>query len=126
MYRILKCLPSSCLVLSCFICRQMVLLDKLLTRLKAAGHRVLVFSQMTRMMDILEDLMHMRGEWSGVGSHSTAHLPSPISARKPCSLPVFFFFPILQRISVRLPVFLESCARLNIDISVDIIINIVI
>lgn len=41
---------------------QMVLLDKLLTRLKAAGHRVLVFSQMTRMMDILEDLMHMRGE----------------------------------------------------------------
>lgn len=42
--------------------RQMILLDKLLTRLKAAGHRVLVFSQMTRMMDILEDLMHMRGE----------------------------------------------------------------
>ena len=42
----------------------MVLLDKLLTRLKAAGHRVLVFSQMTRMMDILEDLMHMRGESS--------------------------------------------------------------
>lgn len=40
----------------------MILLDKLLTRLKAAGHRVLVFSQMTRMMDILEDLMHMRGE----------------------------------------------------------------
>lgn len=48
------------------VCRtvifQMILLDKLLTRLKAAGHRVLVFSQMTRMMDILEDLMHMRGE----------------------------------------------------------------
>eukprot|EP00752_Nemacystus_decipiens_P001789 g1728.t2 len=42
-------------------CGKMVLLDKLLTRLKAAGHRVLVFSQMTRMMDILEDLMHMRG-----------------------------------------------------------------
>lgn len=42
--------------------RQMVLLDKLLKRLKELGHRVLVFSQMTRMMDILEDLMHMRGE----------------------------------------------------------------
>ncbi|CAM9171442.1 unnamed protein product, partial [Ectocarpus sp. 4 AP-2014] len=41
-------------------CGKMILLDKLLTRLKAAGHRVLVFSQMTRMMDILEDLMHMR------------------------------------------------------------------
>lgn len=40
----------------------MVLLDKLLKRLKELGHRVLVFSQMTRMMDILEDLMHMRGE----------------------------------------------------------------
>ena len=39
----------------------MILLDKLLSRLKAAGHRVLIFSQMTRMMDILEDLMHMRG-----------------------------------------------------------------
>lgn len=46
----------------CTMVGQMVLLDKLLTRLKAAGHRVLVFSQMTRMMDILEDLMHMRGE----------------------------------------------------------------
>lgn len=44
--------------------RQMVLLDKLLKRLKELGHRVLVFSQMTRMMDILEDLMHMRGERS--------------------------------------------------------------
>lgn len=56
----------------------MVLLSKLLTRLKAAGHRVLVFSQMTRMMDILEDLMHMRGEWivavESWHSHSTAHL----------------------------------------------------
>lgn len=40
----------------------MILLDKLLKRLKELGHRVLVFSQMTRMMDILEDLMQMRGK----------------------------------------------------------------
>ena len=32
----------------------MVVLDKLLTKLKAEGHRVLVYSQMTRMIDILE------------------------------------------------------------------------
>ena len=32
-------------------------LDKLLTKLKAQGSRVLIFSQMTRMLDILEDYM---------------------------------------------------------------------
>ena len=34
---------------------KMVLLDRLLPRLKARGSRVLIFSQMTRMLDILED-----------------------------------------------------------------------
>lgn len=29
---------------------KMILLDKLLTRLKAEGHRVLIFSQMVRML----------------------------------------------------------------------------
>ncbi len=33
----------------------MVLLDKLLVKLKARDSRVLIFSQMTRMLDILED-----------------------------------------------------------------------
>ncbi|KAL1522030.1 hypothetical protein AB1Y20_021675 [Prymnesium parvum] len=36
------------------------LLDKLLPRLKADGHRVLIFSQMTRMLDILEDYLWYR------------------------------------------------------------------
>lgn len=36
-------------------CGKMVLLDKLLIRLKEEGSRVLIFSQMTRMLDILED-----------------------------------------------------------------------
>ncbi|MBW0479826.1 hypothetical protein O181_019541 [Austropuccinia psidii MF-1] len=40
---------------------KMILLDKLLTRLKAEGHRVLIFSQMVRMLDIMSDYMIMRG-----------------------------------------------------------------
>lgn len=33
----------------------MVILDKLLGTMKAKGSRVLIFSQMSRMLDILED-----------------------------------------------------------------------
>lgn len=43
-------------------CGKMQLLHKLLIRLKEEGHRVLIFTQMTRMMDILEDycrFMHL-------------------------------------------------------------------
>eukprot|EP00937_MAST-01D_sp_MAST-1D-sp2_P005591 g5591.t1 len=40
---------------------KMVMLDKLLTKLKAQGSRVLIFSQMTRMLDIMEDYMMLRG-----------------------------------------------------------------
>ncbi|KAJ2859871.1 ATP-dependent DNA helicase Hrp3, partial [Coemansia erecta] len=40
---------------------KMVLLDKLMAKLKAGGHRVLIFSQMVRMLDILADYMAMRG-----------------------------------------------------------------
>jgi len=36
-------------------CGKMVLLDKLLTKMKERDHRVLIFTQMTRMMDIMED-----------------------------------------------------------------------
>ncbi|KNZ72917.1 Chromodomain helicase hrp3 [Termitomyces sp. J132] len=39
---------------------KMVLLDKLLMRLKQDGHRVLIFSQMVRMLDILSDYMGLR------------------------------------------------------------------
>ena len=38
----------------------MVLLDKLLTRLKERGHRVLIFSQMVRMLDIIADYLAMK------------------------------------------------------------------
>ena len=39
----------------------MILLDKLLSKLKTMGSRVLIFSQMTRLLDILEDYMIMVG-----------------------------------------------------------------
>ncbi|KAJ8603319.1 hypothetical protein CTAYLR_009021 [Chrysophaeum taylorii] len=41
-------------------CGKLHLLDKLMSRLRARDHRVLVFSQMTRMLDILEDYVVMR------------------------------------------------------------------
>lgn len=40
---------------------KMVLLDKLLGRLRKDGHRVLIFSQMVRMLDILADYLSIRG-----------------------------------------------------------------
>jgi len=36
---------------------KMVLLEKLLPKLKSGGHRVLIFSQMVKMLDILEDYL---------------------------------------------------------------------
>lgn len=41
-------------------CGKMVLLDKLLKRLQERGHRVLLFTQMTRILDIMEDYLVMR------------------------------------------------------------------
>ena len=40
---------------------KLVLLDKLLPKLKSEGHRVLIFSQMSRMLDIIEDYLRGRG-----------------------------------------------------------------
>ena len=41
---------------------KLVLIDRLLTYLKARGHKVLLFSQMTRMLDILQDYLGYRGQ----------------------------------------------------------------
>lgn len=38
----------------------MLLLDKLLCRLRETGHRVLIFSQMVRMLDILAEYLQRR------------------------------------------------------------------
>lgn len=39
---------------------KLVLIDKLLPRLKEEGHKILIFSQMVRVLDILEDYMNYR------------------------------------------------------------------
>jgi SWI/SNF-related matrix-associated actin-dependent regulator of chromatin subfamily A member 5 len=41
-------------------CGKMVVLDKLLRRLHETGHRVLLFTQMTKILDIMEDYLVMR------------------------------------------------------------------
>lgn len=40
---------------------KLMLLDKLLQKLKPQGHRVLIFSQMVRMLDIIADYLQLRG-----------------------------------------------------------------
>lgn len=40
---------------------KMGVLDRLLAKLKARGHRVTLFSQYNRMLDIIEDYLLMRG-----------------------------------------------------------------
>jgi SNF2 family DNA or RNA helicase len=42
-------------------CGKMAIMDKLLTRLKQQGSRVLIFTQMTKVLDILEDYCLWRG-----------------------------------------------------------------
>jgi SWI/SNF-related matrix-associated actin-dependent regulator of chromatin subfamily A member 5 len=52
---------------------KMVLLDKLLPKLQRDGDRVLIFSQMTRILDILEDYCMWRGYKHCRLDGSTAH-----------------------------------------------------
>jgi len=52
---------------------KMVILDKLLGRLREQGSRVLIFSQMSRMLDILEDYSVFRGYKYCRIDGSTAH-----------------------------------------------------
>lgn len=40
---------------------KLVLIHKLLPKLKAGGHKVLIFSQMIRVLDILEDYLVYQG-----------------------------------------------------------------
>ena len=56
-------------------CGKMILLDKLLSRLKATGSRVLIFSQMTRMLDILEDYIRFkRYEYCRIDGNTSGEL----------------------------------------------------
>jgi len=42
------------------VCGKMKLLDQMLPELKKRGHKVLLFSQMTKMLDIIEDFCYLR------------------------------------------------------------------
>lgn len=42
-------------------CGKLVLLQKMLRKLKEGDHRVLIFSQMTKMLDLLEDFLDFEG-----------------------------------------------------------------
>jgi len=42
-------------------CGKLLVLDKLLTKLQAEGSRVLLFSQFTTLLDIIEDYCFFRG-----------------------------------------------------------------
>merc|ERR1712156_773078 len=42
-------------------CGKLVLMSKMLKKLKAEGHRVLIFSQMTKLLDLLEDFLEGEG-----------------------------------------------------------------
>lgn len=43
-----------------FLPQIQVLLDKLLPKLKREGHKVLIFSQMVKMLDLLEEYCHAK------------------------------------------------------------------
>ncbi|KAH0827471.1 hypothetical protein J3R83DRAFT_4163 [Lanmaoa asiatica] len=71
------------------------LLDKLFARLRQDGHRVLIFSQMIRMLDILSDYMSLRGYQhqrldgmvaSDARKRSIAHFNAPGSPDFTCLL----------------------------------------
>ena len=47
---------------------KMGVLDRLLAKLKARGHRVTLFSQYNRMLDIIEDYLLMRGYRCAAGA----------------------------------------------------------
>jgi SNF2 family DNA or RNA helicase len=40
---------------------KLALLDRMMVRLRAGGHRVLIYSQFTRTLDVLEDWVAGRG-----------------------------------------------------------------
>jgi len=69
---------------------KMVLLDKLLPRLKKEGHKVLIFSQMVRVLDLVEDYMRFVG-------HSYERLDGTKKATERSAAVVRFNNPALNR-----------------------------
>lgn len=66
------------------------LLDRMLPKLYATGHRVLVFFQMTAIMNIMEDFLHYRG-------YTTMRLDGSTKVQwKQYLITVLFFFFFLR------------------------------
>lgn len=61
------------------MCGKMQLLDTMLSALHKKGHKVLIFSQMTRMLDILEDYLRMRTQW---GTYCRIDGSTPVDERE--------------------------------------------
>lgn len=55
-------------------CGKMVTLDRMLVKLKASGHRVLLFSTMTRLLDLLEVYLQWRELPAGAGGGMMSYL----------------------------------------------------
>lgn len=55
-------------------CGKLVVLDRMLVKLKAAGHRVLLFSTMTRLLDLLEVYLQWRELPGSVGGGKMRYL----------------------------------------------------
>ena len=64
----------------------MVVLDKLLPRLKEEGSRVLIFCQMTRVLDILEDYCLWREYNYCRLDGNTQHVDRQVSTLLQCSV----------------------------------------
>ncbi|KAF4748573.1 choline dehydrogenase 7, partial [Perkinsus olseni] len=84
---------------------KMVFLEKLLPRLKEDGQKVLIFSQMTRMLDIIQDYLRWRGYMSERldGSSSSADRQAAIDRfNTPCDDdPHFDHSPFVFLLSTR-------------------------
>jgi SNF2 family DNA or RNA helicase len=65
------------------LCAKLEVLDRILLKLKASGHRCLIFCTMTRLLDVLESYM----EWRGLGY---LRLDGSTSSNEPDS-PAFVF-----------------------------------
>ena len=54
---------------------KLILLDKLLPKLQQRGSRVLIFSQMTRLLDVLEDYLMYRGyQYCRIGGNTDGQI----------------------------------------------------
>lgn len=68
-------------------CGKLFMVDKLLKKLKERGSRILIFTQMTRILDILEDFMVMRG-----------HKVSSIILRRTECCALFAFYSLMASV----------------------------